>query len=184
MGMGNKLMIVGIVVLAVIAVVLGYQIYQETLASKPQSVSQTQTPILPQTVGDTNISQVSPQPQDIDVESILKQFPSSTATDEERIKSNDYLLSLGQEVDTLTIVSSATANCSPTPKILRVKKGTEFKIVNQDNVDHKLSMFQKDISVKANTTITVKTDWGAGAYGYVCDGTGRRVGILHIIDIQ
>jgi len=183
--MSKYLLFFGIVVLAVIAVVLGYQIYKQTTGTgiAPPVV---QTPPIQQSVINTDISQISPLPQniDIDVESILKQFPDTTATDEEKTKFNEYLFSLAQEADTLTIVSSATANCSPTPKILRVKKETEFKIVNQDNVDHKLSMFQKDIYAKANTTTTVKTDWGTGAFGYICGDTGPRVGIFIIIDIE
>lgn len=180
--MAKTLTYIAVVVLAVIAVILGYKIYQQTTGLKTQDRSiQQQNTSVPQDVR----NQSSPgAAQNIDVEALMKQFPTSNSSEEERRKFNDYLLSLGQEVDTITISSNATSNCNPTPQVLRIIKGAEIKIVNQDTVDHKLSMFQKDILAKAGQTTTVKTDWGTGAFGYVCDGTGPRVGILLIIDTE
>lgn len=169
--MSKHLVNIGIVILLGIAVFLGYQIYKQTRVSQ---VSQSQEASFPPTSGDQNMTE-SPKTQEVDIDTALKQFPTSDSSEEERKKFTDYMLSIGEKTDILTITS-----CNPTPQISTIKKGDNLKIVNQDNVDHKLNIYQKDISIQANTTTTVNVDWGPGGFGYVCDNSGRVRGIFYV----
>ncbi len=177
--MSKNLVYVGIGILAIIAVFLGYKIYQQQTVLQNQSIASSKPqPIVQQNTSKS--STLSPQnnniSQAIDLDSVFKQFPGRNASKEEKMKFNNYLLSIGTEGGTLTI-----NNCKVVPLVFRVKKGADFMLSNLDNVDHTLKVNQVTFSVKARETKKVKADNLDGANGYYCDGTGPKIGILHVV---
>lgn len=73
-------------------------------------------------------------------------------------------------------------NCEPKPVVLRVKKGNNFTVKNNDKQPHKIMLDEKtSYEIPANGSLVVKADfnYGAGDYGYVCEGAGL-VGFLHV----
>lgn len=179
--MSKNLVYIGIAALAILAILLGYQIYQQQTGIGSQTLP-TPNPVV-QNNSTSPLNSTQPQAtrsstidQYIDLDSVFKQFPGPNATEEEKIRFNDYLLSIGKEGDTLTI-----SNCKPIPVVFRVRKGTEFSLSNLDNMDHTLNVSQVTFSVKARETKRVKTDNLDGANGYYCDGVGSKIGILHIV---
>lgn len=175
--MAKNFVYIGIAVLALIAVVLGYKIYQQRLSyTLPQTNQSQNRPATGTVVNQATPGGAQNTAQNIDLDSLFKQFPGANATTEEKTKFNSYLLSIGQETGTLVI-----NNCKVTPLVFRVKKGVDFMVSNLDNKDHTLNVNQVTFSVKAKETKKLTTDNLDGAYGYYCDGVGPRVGILHVV---
>lgn len=178
--MTKKLVYVGVVVLALIAVILGYKIYQQTISSqsapKPKPSAEFQDVTIPKP-GVNNSQQTDTSSQSIDLDSIFKRFPGPNATAEEIQSFHDYLYTISRETGLITL-----KDCKADPQVLRVKKGQEFKIKNEDSVDHKLTMPGKQVSVKAAGEITL-TASEIGEYGYGCDTAPNKsnVGIIQTV---
>ena len=168
--MSKNLVYVSIAVLAVIAIVLGYQIYQQQRLTAPSS----STP-LPVTTQD--------QQPDFNRQSypLIGNFPGNNTSDEERKKFSDAVRAQAKESDMLDITG-----CKANPLVYKIKLGSDFKIKNSDTVEHKLYIGGAEkYKIPANTTITVKANFepGPGTYGYSCDETNKNeVGLFLITE--
>lgn len=175
------LIYVGITILAVIAVFLGYRIYQkQTEVALPPSKN-IQTQDIPSPKGSVDkVTSVS------NLESNERQevlnFPSSNASAEEKKKHSDLVNKLGNQSGATTLNISG---CNPTPIVSRVKQGSSFKIENPDQLDHTIyANPAKKIVIKGNSESTLSTsDFGSslGDYGYNCDTSTTPVGIIQIV---
>lgn len=164
--MEKKLAYVGIAVLVVIAVVLGYQIYQQQTGynTPEQNNQQYVTPQVPINTQQTN------QPA---IESLLKRFVAPHNSPEEKAKFFSDLNAVAKETDLLSVT-----NCKPNPSVLKVKKGSSFKITNEDNRSITLGIIEQNIIINSKSTVTVEANW-EGATGLHCESS--IVGILYTI---
>ncbi|MEK7517793.1 MAG: hypothetical protein AAB583_04545 [Patescibacteria group bacterium] len=174
--MSKNIVRFGIAVLVVIAVVLGYQIYQQTTVYQTPPI---QNGTVPQTVGN---QQASTQKGLTAEEKQALSFPGPNATEEEKKKHSDLVDELGNRVAGTLFLD--ITGCKPNPIVYRVKQGGSFKVKNSDSIDHTLSTDRK-ITIKANSeqTLTSKSIGDVlGNYGYGCaEISGGTVGIIQII---
>ena len=173
-------MIVGVVVLAVIAVVLGYQIYKQTTGAgiAPPVV---QTPPVQQTQ-DTSVQPTQQQTTQqtlpsAEEQALVKAIPDPNSSLEEKIEYNKKLEKFEKVTDMVEIT-----NCWPYPFIARVREDTDLKIKNNDSVDNIIFIGQKQINVPANTTVTTEPGKGDGITNLTCNGGAQ--GLLHVIQAQ
>lgn len=140
------------VILLLIAILLGFQIYYKYSSPAPQKASAIapQVSIAPQKAGDPLA------------------FP--TPGDKEGITKHHELLStLAKTSDTLDVT-----DCRPNPQILRIKSDDALTIVNKGSADITLANGENVYSIKANTTNKIpdmKFTHGPGDYGYSCNKT-------------
>lgn len=176
--MGKTLVYVGVIVLAVIAVVLGYQIYQQTAGVQTPSVPQTQDTTVPQTVGNQDTLQISPLSQKIDMEFILKNTPDPNSSIGKKQDWENYLRVNRQEGSLIVI-----KNCIAEPSVLIIENGEDFKIQNEDSVDHKLTIPPNGITVKAKESVSLKATLEMSEFGYSCETipNNSNVGIVHVL---
>lgn len=173
--MSKNLVYIGVVVLAVIAVILGYNIYQQQTGVATTPSTQPPARTIEQPSGTQSGNQASTQ--NIDIDALFKKFPGPNATVAQIQDFRDYIDPLSKETGLITI-----KDCKADPIVLRVKKGQDFKITNQDSIDHKLTMLGQEVTVKAGATLTRKAPGEIGESGYSCDNakTGN-IGIIHIV---
>lgn len=170
---------VTIVVLIGLVAVLGYSIYSQ-YSQTSISVPSTSTK-----------SNSTPQPKQ-KVTGTQTKDPSwyASLNPEQRYLLNTNISSLSQEqkkIYTTSVRKFAKDDtelvidkeCQPTPLVLRLKNGSEFKITNKDSVPHKISLTaDKIFMLTANDSSATKADIGLGVYTYGCDG--RKGGFLVI----
>lgn len=104
--------------------------------------------------------------------------PSKEASKSALVKHAQIVAKLAKDMGTLEI-----NNCKPNPLVLNIKYGSELKIQNNDNVKHMLIIDSKHYyELPTNNSLTIKVDfkYGAGDYGYVCEGAGI-VGFIHVV---
>lgn len=164
----------GIIGLVIIAVVLGYTIYQQQIApsSNNQSVSTNQ-----QSIENKNASQnqqdtqqtTQNTTQSLTPKDMLSRFPADNASEAERNVFFDNIRKLGQEVELVSI-----NNCNPTPVILRVKQGRTFTFRNEGDTDAGLSLKGKSYLIEPKGTLDLKPDWG-GVTSYSCGTTAAGI---------
>ncbi len=133
--MSKNLVYIGIGILAIIAIFMGYKIYQQQVSlnqptSKDQSVSVSQ-PITEE-------------------EKLVKADPLN-ATLEERTAYRKKLDQFAKDATTVEIT-----NCKPNPLVARVKENTAPNITNNDNAEHVLRLGTTELKVPAKGTISVK----------------------------
>lgn len=156
-----------IIILIVIALILGYAIYNQqkvNISKNTATKPLTATPV--------------PFPANLtEDEKFILNPPPATASAEIKKKHADTVAKLAKEEDNLEI-----KDCQPTPLVLQVKQGTEFTIQNKDSSPHKI-IFDSDhhYVLPANGSKTIKADfkYGSGDYGYICEEVGLT-GFLHI----
>lgn len=105
--------------------------------------------------------------------------PSAEASRSTKQQHAQTVAKLAKISDTLEI-----NNCQPTPLVLEVKFGSEFRIKNNDKIDQKIIFDQDERhKIPANNSAIIKADfkYGTGDYGYVCKGVGL-VGFLHVVE--
>lgn len=165
--MAKRFVYFGIVVLAAIAIFLGYQIYQQY-----QLKQSSGTKLEP---GQTSVNQ-SVAPKETDV----LNFPGPNASEEETRKFAETVQANAKETGELDI-----SRCEPNPKVLKVKLGSEFKIKNSDPSEHKIYIANREeFSATPDSTVTVKASFGKGpgTYGYGCDGDSTLVGAFFVVE--
>ena len=168
MDMGNKLMIGGIAVLVIMAVILGYLIYQETLGPKPQSVSQqTQTPTIPQTVGDQQTRQSASATDNAIIAADRKkisEYPGPGAPEAQGKEFQEIIDRNAQSSETLDITK-----CETNPMVLKVKRGPSIKIVNNDSESNTI-LFGPDnqYEVPPRDSANMVVDLDPGIHRYRC----------------
>jgi len=153
--------------LVLIAIVLGYAIYQQSLSS-------------PATIDESPVSSkknIKPLPPDLsEDEKALLTPPSPDAPQSEKEEHDALAAKLSKESDVLDIT-----NCRSNPLVLRAKINQNLKVENKDNIDRKLIFDDAhQYLILKNGAATVKVDFGKGAglYGYVCEGVGLTGFIL------
>jgi hypothetical protein len=171
---------IGIICLLIIAVVLGYTIFQKQIApsSNNQAVTNQQyiTP-QPSTNNSTTTAPTTNQPS-AEEQDLVKAIPGSSSTLEERVAYNIKLQKFEKVTDTIEIT-----NCWPNPFIARVREFTDLKIKNNDNVEQLIYLGQTQINVPAGKTITTKPPGkGDGITNLTCNGGAQ--GLLHVIQVQ
>jgi len=177
--MSKILVYVGIAVLAIIAVVMGYQIYEQTTVIKPPPIQQTQDTSVPQTVGNQQTPQPNTQFSSQSEYSEILNFDDGSATKEEKRIWYNSIGRLTKGTDTLDI-----SMCKPNPVVVKLNQNTQLKVTNNDNRDRMILRgdLRYTIPAKQTSTISIK-DWGVGILRYRCntdDGSGAIVGILKI----
>lgn len=181
--MAKTLTYLGVVVLVIIAVVLGYKIYQQ-ITSTNQSIptsQQSEDRTIPQSV---DRQEVTPKTstssdQNSNPEDWIYRFPGDNATQEEKQQFSDNLNRFAKQTEVLEISN----NCKSSPLVMRIKKDQEFQIKNTSGTDIKIIIStQYQIPIGANTAKTVKAYFGGiGAFGYRCEGFEKISGIIDII---
>lgn len=158
---------IGISVLVVIAIVLGYTIIQQPSIQQPPN--QQSTPQVP--INNSTTQQNLPSAEE---QALVKAIPAPNSTLEERIEYNKKLEKFEKVTDTVEIT-----NCWPSPFIARVREDTDLKIVNNDNVEQLIFIGQTQLNVPAKGTVTTKPGKGDGITNLTCNGGGS--GLLHTI---
>lgn len=151
----NQFIVVVNIVLILVALILGYFIYQQRSTSESIRV-----------------------PDNSDKKNVLL-WPPQNASVEEKQRHDDLVRSLAADAEFLDILSDCTAQ----PVVLRVRFGETFTIRNQDIVDHVITVNEDNIfSIPVGGTKDVKADFGKGRgnYGFVCDSRTGVSGILHV----
>lgn len=181
--MAKNLVYLGVVVLAVIAVILGYNIYQQqtggtaTLPNTQPSKIQS----APQTGGNQSSTQPTTQKRELTAEEKqVLTFPGPNATEAEKKTHTDLVDQLGNKSGYAVLDISG---CAPFPVVYRIKQGGSISIKNSDKVDHVINTARK-VTIKADSTQTVNSKEigdNLGEYAYACDGSRSSVGILKII---
>lgn len=175
--MARNLVYIGIVVLAIIAVVLGYNIYKQQLAYK-QTLTQKQTVIPKKQLRPTPPSQTSSVSNTMSEDrQKIATYPGPSAPDDQKKELSRIIEKNVQVSDTLNVTQ-----CNTTPLVLQTIKGADIKLVNDDSVVRSI-MFgpgkQYDVPIKK--TLTIKPDLNNGINFYRCNLTGSPiVGIVLI----
>ncbi len=171
--MNPKLLNVGLVVLTVIALVLGYFVYEKfapvRITPKPEAgllerMQQTGTDV-PNYADMTDAELVSalPNPADVPAEAMtaFAGVVTSRAVSTNRV--------------------SIGAGCAADPKIVDVAVGDTVTFVNEDRVVHTLNVTPKHaVRLEPGASAELATDFetGTGMYGYPCDSKAALSGLL------
>ena len=169
----NKIITVLIIILAFIALVLGYAIYRERFASfDKKSVSgtqfaQTQDFQAPQSQGPALYSG--------DDERAVLNAPSPDAPEEERQAHFELAKSVAQDAEYLDITG-----CVGSPLVLKVKGNEPISVRNDDAVEHSIGFNNALYPISAGGTTEVAFDFhsGPGLYGYGCDTSQGAAGMF------
>lgn len=183
--MAKNLVYVGIAVLAAIAVILGYKIYQQQRAYQQVGLTNQSSQPTKQPSGVRASPKASPSPQAqqpsaAEVAKVLK-FPGANATEAERKNHSDLVNKLGNQFGGAAFLD--ISGCNPNPVVYRVKQGGTFKVKNSDQTDHTIyTSIRNTIPANSEKTLESKTIGdNMGAYGYGCDGSSGTVGIIQIV---
>lgn len=185
--MATKLAYLGVAVLAIIAVILGYKIYQQQTAINNQTASTTQqpndntNPAINKNVPQLTKSESSQSSDTTPTAEDLYLFMSKADTLEYKDKYIETAKRLAVETNVINY-----SNCKAKPVSVKMKKDSEVQLKNNDAypieiLHEKFKIFK----VPANQSITIKTDFGSGIYGYGCTGgLDIRVlsGVLYVTD--
>ncbi len=175
----KNLVYFGVIGLVVVAVILGYNIYQQsqvTTSVKTPAGQQSQSAVTKQSSAPAQKRQLTAEEKQVLI------FPRPNATQSELKAHSDLVNKLGNQsgVPQLDIT-----DCQPTPIVYRVKLGGSFKVKNSDNKEH---VFYTQPNLKttigANSEKSVpSSSIGAalGDFGYNCDNSTSVVGIIQIV---
>lgn len=155
-----------IVVLVIIAIILGYAVYNQQQNKLPSSSTSLTTPPIPLT---SNLTEE---------EKFILNPPSATASSDLKKKHADTIAKLAKEGSSLEI-----KDCKPNILVLQVKQGSDLVAKNLDSVKHRLIFDSEhifELPASGSKTINVDFKYGTGDYGFVCEGIGLT-GFLHII---
>jgi hypothetical protein len=112
-------------------------------------------------------------------EKILFNPPPQGASEAEIKEFRDSVRKLAKKTSTLNL-----SKCEkPSPLVIEVEPGSEFKVQNSDSVDHTLYIRSINYTntIPAGQTKAVKADdFKIGSHGYSCDGLRGVVGYIII----
>lgn len=137
------------IVLLVIAVFLGFQIYSTFFTP-------LQNPTTQKLATDDDSSEM---------EAVLN-ADWANISETERTKLIDILQKLSKTGDTITV----SAKCQVKPFVLKVKTNTDIKVTNIDSSDHKIMISGETIVRKATTASLSASKIKLGVTRYGCDG--------------
>lgn len=160
-----------IVILAVIAVVLGYTIYNQSTSNKtaPRETEQPTRNVTSTPIG----SKAAALTVD---ERLALQTPGANATEAERKAHFDAAVRAAKYVNTLDI-----SQCIGTPVVLRVAAKQTLTVNNPDTQDHVI-VIDKDhtyiVPASGKKEIVIDFGKGGGLYGYGCDASQTTSGLF------
>lgn len=157
------------IILIGIAAFLGVAIFNQ------QKIKSSPSP----TVSPTPSPQLRPLPPNLtDDERFILNPPNEDASRSAKQQHAKTVAKLAKVGNTLEL-----NDCQPTPLVLEVKQGSEFKIKNNDTTPINIIFDEEHvykIPSNGDLEILAQFKYGPGDYGYVCDKVGL-VGFLHII---
>lgn len=167
--------------LAVIALVLGAAIFQQT---RPQGVNQSSEETEVAAPSPTSQSQATssaqrrPLPENLtEDEKAVLDPPSLDAPADEKQAHYNLAVKLAQTASNLDL-----NKCSkPNPLVMKITNGENFTAKNSDTVEHTIVIDQDHhYAVAPGGSATIKADFGhgLGVYGYLCDNVPGVVGFF------
>lgn len=182
MPMSKNLVYIGIAVLIVVALILGYKIYEQQTGYKLGSLRGKSDSVTVKPNRSPSSTESSSTTSKSDKEKSVLNFPADNASPEQMNKFFDEVGRLGVESNTLQI-----AKCQPSPLVIRVKKGASFNITNSDSVERELIVDPTHkYKVSAGGLVSFKADFGTGILGYRCSGVGFEtqplVGVINVLE--
>jgi hypothetical protein len=165
-------------VLIVVAIGLGIAIYVQRNPSvfEKQASSEVEVPQPTATLKDFRPLRTLPKDLTADERSIL-QAPQADDPVSKKEAHFQIVNKLAQEADVLNINKCE----KPSPLVLSLKYGQEFKVKNDDSIPHSIIIDKNHIyKIDANSTVSFKADFGRGlgAYGYLCEKYAGIVGFF------
>jgi hypothetical protein len=182
--MTKNLTYIGIIVLLIIAIVLGYQIYQQQTGYDTSSQNQSinnQEFVTPQAITPNSTATAPLTNQPSAEEIAVLNFPGPNATDAEKKAHSNLVNEVGNKVAGTPFLD--ISGCKPNPIVYRVKRGATFNIKNSDAIDHTINTERKAI-IKSNSEQTLASKGigdDLGNYAYSCDDSAGPVGVIQII---
>lgn len=176
MPMSKNLVYIGVAVLFVIAVFLGYKIYQQQYSQQSSTKSTSSQNINTKTKASPSQSPTAQQKVSASDLEILK-FPADLSS-QEGVKWMQEVKTKAKTADSLDV-----SNCQASPIVLNIQNGAELKITNKGNSEVSISgignISQLTRGGVLNTKITAEGD---PAYlGYRCSLTGSPQNIIGIL---
>lgn len=170
-----------LVVLVLVAVALGYFLYQKIGRDTSKYTA----------------SQATSTPQDLQMLSPEEREALAYPTDVTEAGWSAYLAEVGK-VSVYTDVLTIGQNCAVSPVVLKTQLGKEVTLTNTDSVPHNIGfaprfLFQIPanristdtfmVQVPANGTIAMPIAFGGkeGVYGYGCDDNPTMAGLIQVI---
>ena len=156
-----------IVLLALLAIVLGYLIYQQQFSE--ESISQ-------EPPARSGIEQ-TPQEKSTDEIPEVLNIPPPDASQEEKQKHFEIALQEAKEASYLDITQCTLA----VPVVFRVREGESFEVRNNDTKPHTIIINPENtFTIPAKESRDIAPDFvqGPGLYGYGCDLTAHSVGLF------
>jgi len=167
-----------IVVLMLIAFVLGYLIYKQKAGTDTNTATESKVVGSKVQTSKREGENMRPTPQGLtDEEKQALNPPERNATNEEKSQHYNIVANLAEEADFLDINKCEKAD----PMVMSLKLKQDFKITNDDSVEHTLIIDEKTrYTIPPGKTITANANfqYGRGAYGYTCDKLGGVVGFF------
>ena len=183
--MGNKILIITISILLLLAIVLGYAIYSQRLGTTSSGESQSaevKAPVGPDSRPQGGSSQPNlPTAEELGItpeEFAAIDVPAPDASVEEKQKHFEAVQRVARDASYLDITKCEIAD----PVVLKVRDGVEVR--NQDDVAHTIVMdANNQFTIPAGATKQIKPNFlhGPGAYGYGCDQVPHAVGMFLVI---
>lgn len=115
----------------------------------------------------------SPNFRESEEKKLLRSVPLQTAPLEERIAFNEKLKGYEQETGTIDV-----NRCRVSPKIFRVKEGTEFRIRNQEHIPYKIGIGDETFELAPSSIVIRKAGKGDSLTDISCNGGIE--GLIHI----
>ncbi len=155
-------------ILALIAIVLGFLIYRQLPPEKRITVLARR--LLPS-------PKPTPPPPLTDEQAVLHP-PGENGSDADRQKFSDLIHKLAKDAVALVIT-----NCQPQPLVMHLVQDTTLEIKNADDLDHYIVLdpqHKYTIPAKKSSQVKVTFSQGPGIYGYACDQSPQAVGFFSV----
>jgi len=168
-----------LVCLALIAVVLGYFVYQKYAAGVSVEVPEQEDVAMEvseseQTVPSTN-SALS------DEERAILNPPPPGSPEEDFQNHFQSVQQFAVETDILTV----GAGCRMTPTVAKAQLGSTLELRNDDGVSHTIvftSTLSYLVPAHARVLLPINFNQGAGLYGYACDTNPSAAGMILVTE--
>lgn len=171
--MTKNIVYFGIVLLAIIAAVLGYNIYKQQTMYQQTTVKPTSAPSTKVSPSKpTSTTQPSVDSRINEDRKIITNYPGVSASDVQKKEFSAVINKYAQTSDTLNITG-----CNTLPMVLQTKKGADIKLVNDDTQVRSVMLGggkQYDVPIKG--TKTIKVDFkNMGVNLYRCNLPGNPI---------
>lgn len=181
--MNKNLLYLGIILVIFLIVIWGYYLYTISYPKNGTATPTKQTP-----TQQTKTTTQTPANQQTstsftDGHSLFNFFALEKPSEKDRANFDAALNRFAKENETVSV-----NKCETIPVVLKAKMGKEIKFKNNDQADYTLIIKNNKYSLPAGQTISITPNFGAGVYGYHCEGKGYEdrvaLGLLSgILDI-